>query len=63
MLLKGQPTNYEREDWRKRYRMPVTNQTLMDIDRKTQREPDRGDLWQGTRIIQHNDVVQNSIVN
>jgi len=35
----------------------------MDIDRKTQREPDRDDLWQGTRIIQHNDVVQNSIVN
>jgi len=35
----------------------------MDIDRKTQREQDRDDLWQGARIIQHNDVVQNSIVN
>ena len=35
----------------------------MDIDHKTQREPDRDDLWQRTRIMQHNDVVQNSIVN
>jgi len=33
----------------------------MDIDRKTQREPDRDDLWQGTRIRQHNNVMQNSI--